>query len=74
MYVIVFGVCTVSNSVRLFVTSQRAGAAMSGIYHGRRGVAPAPRFQLYVRCASPCSACGGCRVSVPGASVAQGAV
>ena len=40
------------------------------------GVAPAPRFQLYVRCAGPCRAHGGSRapVSVSGASVAQGPV
>ena len=60
----------------LFVMSQRAGAALSGLHHGRRGVAPALRFQLYVRWAGPWRARGGCRtpVSVPGASVAQGAV
>ena len=53
-----------------------AGAAVTGLHHGRRGVAPAPRFQLYVRCAGPCHARGGCRapVSVSGSSVAQGAV
>ena len=73
--VIVFGVWTVSDSV-LFVPSQHAGAAVSGLHHGRRGVAPAPRFQLYVCCAGPCCARGGYCVaaSVAGASVAQGAV
>ena len=60
----------------LFVTAQRAGAGASGLPNGRRGVAPAPRFQLYVRCAGPCRARGGSLppVSVFGASVAQGAV
>ena len=60
----------------LYVPSLRAGAAVSGLHHGRRGVAPAPQFQLYVRCVGPCRARGGCRaaVSVAGASVAQGAV
>ena len=50
--------------------------AVSGLHHGRRGVAPAPRIQLYVRCAGPCRARGGCRapVSLSGASVGQGAV
>ena len=44
--------------------------------YGRGGVAPAHRFQLYVRCAGPCRARDGCRaaVFVGGASVAQGAV
>ena len=41
----------------LFATSQRAGAALSGLHHGRRRVAPAPRFQLYVRCAGLLAAC-----------------
>ena len=58
----------------LFVTAQRADAAVSGLHHGRRGVAPAPRLQLYVRCAGPCRALGGCRAPVSGASVAQEAV
>ena len=57
----------------LFVTAQRAGAAVSGLPHGRR-VAPAPRVQLYVRCVGPCRARGGCRAPVSCASVAQGAV
>ena len=63
-------------SFSLFVPPQRGGAAVSGLHHGRQGVAPAPRFQLYVRCAGPCRARGGCRapVSVSGASVAQGAM
>ena len=54
--------------------AQRAGAAVSGPHHGRRGVAAAPRFQLYMRCAGPCRARDGCRAPVSGASVAQGAV
>ena len=60
----------------LFVTAQCVGAAVSELHHGRRGVAPAPRFQLYVRCAGSCRARGGCRapVSVSGASVTQGAL
>ena len=58
----------------LFVTAQRGGAAVSGLHHGRRGDAAAPRFQLYVRCAGPCRAHGGCRAPVSGATVAQGAV
>ena len=45
----------------LYCLLQRAGAAASGLPHRRRGVAPAPRFQLYVRCAGPCHASGGCR-------------
>ena len=53
----------------LFVTAQRASAVVSGLHHGHRGVAPAPRFQLYVRCAGPCCACGGCRAPASGASV-----
>ena len=46
-------------------------------HHGCRGVAPAPRFQLYVHCVvAPCHARGGCRAlgSLPGASMAQGAL
>ena len=45
----------------LFVTAQRAGAAVSGLHHGRQGGDPEPRFQLYVRYAGPCHACSGCR-------------
>ena len=48
-----------------------AGAAVSGLPHGLGGVAPAPRFQLYMRCTGPCRARGGCRAPVSGASVAQ---
>ena len=57
----------------LFVTAQRAGAAMSGPHQGRRGVASAPQFVLYVRCGVPCCARGGCcaLVSVSGASMLQ---
>ena len=60
----------------LFVQSQRVSAAVSGLHHGRRGVAPAPRFQLCARCVGPCRARDGCRaaMSVAGASVAKGAV
>ena len=58
----------------LFVTAQRAGAAASGLLNGRRGVAPAPRIQLYARCAGPCRARGGSCAPVSGASVTQGAV
>ena len=60
----------------LSVTAQRAGAGVSRLHHGRRGVAPAPRFQLYVHYVAPCRARGGCRapVSVSGASMAEGAV
>ena len=60
----------------LSVTAQRAGAGVSGLHHGRQGVAPAPRFQFYVHCVAPCRARGGCRapVSRSGASMAQGAV
>ena len=79
--VIGFGVWTVSVSVRLVCYGParqqgRQGAAVSGLHHGSQGLAPAPRFQLYVRCAGPRRARGGCRapVSVSGASVAQGAV
>ena len=57
-----------------FVKSQRAGAAVSGLHHGRRRVASAPRFLLYVRCAGPCRPHGGSCVLVSGASVAQGAM
>ena len=45
----------------LFVTAASAGAAASGLPNGRQGVAPAPRFQLYVRCAGSCRAPGGNR-------------
>ena len=64
----------------LSVTAQSAGAGVSGLHHGlhhgRRGVAPAPRFQLYVQYLAPCRDRGGCRapVSLSGASMAQGAV
>ena len=60
----------------LFVPSQRAGAAVSGLHRGRPGAAPVPRFQLYVRCAGPCRSRAGCRaaMSVVSASVAQAAV
>ena len=60
----------------MLVPSQHAGAAVSGLHHGRRGVAPAPQFQLCVSCAGPCRTQGGRRaaVSMAGASVAQGAV
>ena len=60
----------------LSVTAQRAGAGVSGLHHGRQGVARAPRFQLDVHCVAPCRARGGCRahVSLSGASMAQGAV
>ena len=68
-----------------FVPSQHAGVAVSGLHHGRRGVARrlgitkrrssrAPRFQLYLHCVGPCRARGGCRAPVSSASVAQGAV
>ena len=36
-----------------FVTGRRTDAAVSGLHHGRRGVAPVPRFRLYVRCVGP---------------------
>ena len=74
--VIGLGVWTVSISICLVVTARRAGAAASGLPHGRRGSAPASRFQLYVRCPGPCRARGGSRapVSASGASVAQRAV
>ena len=60
----------------LFVTSQRAGAALSGCDSGCRGVALVPRLQLCVCCTGPCCARGGCctAMSVAGALVAQGAV
>ena len=60
----------------LSVTAQRAGAGVSGLHHGRRGVALAPRFQLYVHCVALCRARGGCRaaVSLSGASMVRGAV
>ena len=54
----------------LFVTAQRrAGAAVSGLHHGRRGVA---RYQLYLRGVGPCRTHVGCRApeSVSGALVA----
>ena len=67
-----------SVSVRIvcYSPAQRAGAAVPGLHDGCREVALTPRFQLYVRCAGPCRARGGCRapVSVSGASVAQGGV
>ena len=59
----------------LFVMAQLAGAAAFGLPPGRRGVAPAPQFQLYVRCAGHCRARGGSRAPVfvypSGAPVAQ---
>ena len=60
----------------LSVTAQLAGAGVSGLRHWRLGVAPAPRFQLYVHYVAPCRARCGCRapVSLSGASMAQGAV
>ena len=79
--VTVFCIWTVSGSRRfvLFVPSQRTDAVVSGFHYVRRGAAPAPRFQLYVRsplCAGPCRTGGGCRaaVLVAGAAVAQDAV
>ena len=46
---------------------------MSGLHHGRREAAPAPRFQLYVCCTGPCRARGGYRAAVS-VAVAKSAV
>ena len=48
----------------LSVTAQRAGTGVSALYHGRGGVAPAPRFRIYVHCVAPCRAHGGCHAPV----------
>ena len=59
-----FGVWTTPGPYVLSVMAQRTGAGVSGLHHGRGGVAPVPRFQLYVHYVAPCRARGGYRASV----------
>ena len=69
------GCCSSQIPSVLFVTVQGTGAAVSGLHHGRQGVAP-PRYQLYLRCVGPSRAHGRFygHVFLPGALMAQWAL